>query len=302
MNSTTQREARPRRLGDAPWALLFIGPMLVGLLVFYIYPIFRSIWTSFTETGVFGGETWTGLTNYQEVVTSDVVQRALLNTLVYAGIVMLSVPIGLVIAVLLNTKKLRFLPLFRVFFFLPTVTMPVAVAWIWRLMFNGDFGTINSILDLFGIQGRSWLSDPHTALMSVSIVGVWVSIGYPIILFTAALQGVPAELEEAAQLDGAGPVRRFFSITIPLISPTIFFVFVLTLIGALQMFDLIFVMIGDASPVLRQTETIVYLFYQASFVQNNRGLGSAIAVCLMLIIMALTAIQFRLQRKWVHYE
>ena len=182
------------------------------------------------------------------------------------------------------------------------MTLPVAVAWVWRLIYNGDFGVLNAVLGLVGIQGTSWLANGSTALVAVSIVGAWMSLGYPVILFVAALQGVPEELHEAAELDGASPIRRFFSVTIPLVSPTIFFVTVLTVIGALQMFDLIFVMIGVASPVIPQTETIIYLFYKTAFVDNNRGLAAAIVVCLMVVIMLLTAVQFRLQRRWVHYE
>jgi multiple sugar transport system permease protein len=255
-----------------------------------------------TKTGVFGGSTWVGFANFVQVVQSQEVWQALVNTAIYTGIVLVSIPIALVIAALLSSRGLRMVGLLRVAYFLPVVTLPVAIGWIWKLLYNGDFGLINDALRLVGIDGIPWLANPHTAIFAISIVGVWMSIGYPIVLFVAALQSVPAELHEAAELDGAGPVRRFFNVTVPLVSPTIFFVTVLTVIGALQMFDLIFVMIGDSSPVIPQTETIIYLFYKTAFIDNNQGLASAIVVCLMIVIMLLTLIQFRLQRKWVHYE
>jgi multiple sugar transport system permease protein len=284
-----------------PWVLLFVGPMTLGLLVFYIGPILLTLYYSFTKWGIFGGVTWVGLQNYLEVFTTPEVGQALLNTVIYSAIVMLSIPIALVIATLLAQRDLRFVAVYRVAFFLPVITMPIAIGWLWKLILNGQFGVLNQFLATFGITGPAWLSDPHTALIAVSVVGIWAGIGYPIILFVAALQGVPQELHEAAQLDGAGPIRRFFNVTIPMVSPTIFFVTVLTTIAALQMFDLIYVMIGKLNPVIPQTETVIYLFYRTAFIDNDKGLACAIVFSLMVVVMLLTALQFRLQRRWVHY-
>jgi multiple sugar transport system permease protein len=302
----TTKPSRPstrRRTSNTPflWLLLFLGPMTAGLLVFYIGPILLTFYYSFTEWGVFGGVTWVGLQNYLQVFTSPEVGHALLNTLIYSGIVMLSIPLALVIATLLSRKGLRFVAVYRVAFFLPVITIPIAIGWLWKLILNGQFGILNQALLLFNVHGPAWLSDPRTALIAVSVVGIWAGIGYPIILFIAALQGVPQELHEAAQLDGAGPIRRFFSVTIPMVSPTIFFVTVLTTIAALQMFDLIYVMIGKLNPVIPNTETVIYLFYRTAFIENNKGLASAIVFGLMVIVILLTALQFRLQRRWVHY-
>lgn len=276
--------------------------MIAGALLFYVWPIASTVFTSFGKTGVFGGWQWNAGANYVEVLTSPEVGRAMLNTVIYTGIVLLSIPLALVIAALLQTRGLRSVGLIRVAYFLPIVTMPVAVGWIWSLIYNGEFGVLNTVLRFIGLPGRSWLTEPQTALVAISLVGIWLSIGYPIVLFIAALQGVPVELTEAAELDGAGPIRRFVSVVLPMISPTVFFVTVLTVIGALQMFDLVFVMIGDASPVIPATETVIYLFYRTAFVDHNQGLASAIVVVLMMIIMLLTLMQFRLQRRWVHYE
>lgn len=303
MSAQLARSERRRHSDKANWlwVLLFIGPMAAGLLIFYIGPIITTFYYSFTKWGVFGGVTWVGFDNYEEIFSSPEVGQAMLNTLVFTGIVLLAIPVALVLATLLNRKGLRFVALYRTAFFLPVITMPIAIGFLWKLILNGEFGILNQALQAFGIDGPSWLSDPRTALLAVSVVGVWAGIGYPIILFLAALQGVPPELNEAAQLDGAGPVRRFFSITLPTVSPTIFFVSVLSVISALQMFDLIYVMIGKLNPVIPQTETVIYLFYKTAFIQNDKGLASAIVFGLMIVIMLLTALQFRLQRRWVHY-
>lgn len=296
--SRRKSEAR----GQGRWALLFIAPIGIGLAIFYIWPIVTTIYLSLGKTGVFGGWEWIGFANYSKVFTDEEFARALGNTLVYTGLVLFSIPIALVIAVLLQTKGLRFVGTLRVAYFLPIVTLPAAVGWIWSLIYNGDFGALNAALGAIGIEGTSWLTNPATALGAIGVVGIWISLGYPVMLFIAALQNVPSEISEAAEIDGAGPARRFFSVTIPLITPTIFFVVVLTIIGALQVFDLIFVMIGQTSPVLPETETVIYLFYRTAFLEHNQGLASAIVTVLLLLIMLLTAAQFRLQRRWVHYD
>jgi multiple sugar transport system permease protein len=294
-------KARRYAASDTLWAVFFIGPMAVGLAVFYLGPIVATFIYSFTHIGVFGGYKWIGLANYAQVALSPKVQRALANTVFYTLAILCSIPISLVIAALLEKKGLRFVWLFRLMFFLPVITLPVAIGWLWKIMLNGNYGVINGILGWFGIPGQPWLVQTSTALAAISIVGVWASIGYPVVLFVAALKGVPRDLYEAAEIDGAGPVRRFFSISVPLVSPTIFFVTVLTVIGALQMFDLVYVMIGDTNPAISSTQTVIYLFYRTAFVENDKGLASAIVFCLMVVVMLLTALQFRLQRRWVHY-
>jgi multiple sugar transport system permease protein len=286
---------------DWLWAALFLAPMAIGLAVFYLWPVLATFYYSFTRMGVFGGATWVGLDNYIKVLTSPKVQRALVNTLLYTAVIICSIPISLVIAVLLERRGLKFVGLFRLMFFLPVITLPVAIGWLWKILLNGNYGVVNAILNDFGLPGYPWLAQSSTALAAVSIVGVWASIGYPVVLFVAALKGVPRDLHEAAEIDGAGPVRRFFSITIPVISPTIFFVTVLTIIGALQMFDLVYVMIGSQNPAIADTETVIYLFYRTAFIDNDKGLASAIVFSLMIVVMLLTAFQFRLQRRWVHY-
>jgi multiple sugar transport system permease protein len=202
---------------------------------------------------------------------------------------------------MLNQPGMRGRTLYRVLYFLPVVTMPVAAAMMWRLLYNGDFGLINAGLKVVGIHGLSWTSDARVALYALVIVGIWQVLGYNLVILLGGLQAIPRELYEAAALDGAGPVKAFLRITVPLLSPSVFFVSVISVITTLQMFDLVYVMIGATNPALPNTRTIVYLFYDHGFVEGDRGYASAIVFLLLAIILALTAVQFRLQRRWVHY-
>ncbi|WP_159600187.1 carbohydrate ABC transporter permease [Agromyces humi] len=305
---------RPRRRGDGPgrtgrgprqsgwWALLFIGPTAVGLLAFYLWPTVRTLILSFTESGPFGGTTFVGFDNYVALLQDPELLGALRNTAVYTLITLVGIPIAVAIAALLNTTGLRGRGVYRTLYFIPVVTMPAAIALVWRMIYNGDYGVLNEVLGVVGIEGRSWLTDPGTALVAIAVVGIWAGLGTSIVIFLAGLQGIPDTLMEAADLDGAGPIRKFFSITIPMLSPSIFFVSVIGVIGALQVFDLVYMMLGRNNPAMPNTRTIVYLFYEAGFLDNQRGYAAAIAFLLLLIILVLTVVQFRLQKKWVHYE
>ena len=185
---------------------------------------------------------------------------------------------------------------YRALFFLPVVTLPAAVAIVWRYLLNGDFGILNYLLSFVGIDGPSWVGDSRFALYSLVVVGVWSTIGYNIVILLSGLQTISPELYEASALDGAGPVRQFFSITVPMLSPSIFFVTVLSVIGSLQMFDLVYVMVGRTSPALQSTQTVIFLFYERAFVDNDRGYAAAIVFVLLLLVLAMTLLQFRLQR------
>jgi multiple sugar transport system permease protein len=292
---------------DAFWGYAMIAPGLIGLLVFYIWPMLQTFYFSFTEWGPFGDAVWTGLANYRELFHGPEFLMALRNTLVYTVLsVSITEAIALVLAVLLN-QKLRGMSVYRTLYFIPVVTMPVAIGLVWRWLYNSDYGIINYLLSLIGIEGANWLSDPDLALYAIVVVGVWSGIGYALVLFLAGLQTIPAEYYDAASVDGAGALVKFFRITLPLLSPTVFFVTVISLIDSLQVFDLIFVMISSGrsastSPVIDQTQSLVYLFYKNTFVINEQGQGAAVVLTLFIIIVLITLVQFRLQRKWVHYE
>ena len=278
-----------------------ISPLFAGLTVFYLWPIVQTLYFSFTEWGPFGGSTWTGLDNYRRLLGDDEVRRAIWNTLRFTFFSLAGVPIAVTFAAMLNQKGVRGVGLYRALFFIPVVTLPAAVAMVWGYLLNGDFGIVNYVLSLGGIDGPSWLADPTFALYALVVVGVWSSIGYNIIILLAGLQTIPRQLYEASALDGAGQVRQFFSVTVPMLSPSIFFVTVLSVIGSLQMFDLVYVMVGRTSPALASTQTIIYLFYEQGFVQNDRGYAAAIVLVLLLLVLGMTLLQFRLQRRWVHY-
>lgn len=280
--------------------MVFVLPALVGLLALYIIPLGTTVYLSFTETKPFGGETFTGLDNYARLLADPQFWSALRNSAIYTAIVLLGIPISIVIATLIHNVR-RGKNIYRVLFFLPIVTLPVAIGMVWRYIFNGEFGLLNQGLAVFGIDGPSWVADPSVAIFAVSIVGIWMSLGTAIIILGAGLQGVPPELLEASALDGAGPVRQFFAVTLPMLSPSIFFVSVLSVISSLQMFDLIYVMLVRGSQAETASQTIVYFFFQQTFLRFDRGYGAAIAIALLLIIMLVTGLQFRLQRKAVFY-
>lgn len=295
------RVGRRRALGEAGWAWLMVSPLLLGLAVFYLWPIVQTLYFSFTEWGPFGGHTWSGLANYRALVEDEEVRGAIWNTLRYTFFSLAGIPLAVLFAAMLNHKGVRGVGLYRAMFFLPVVTLPAAVAMVWRYLLNGDFGIVNHLLSLVGIGGPSWVADGRFALYSLVVVGIWSSLGYNIVILLAGLQTIPTELYEASALDGAGPVRQFFSVTVPMLSPSIFFVSVLSVIGSLQMFDLVYVMVGRTSPALEDTQTIIYIFYERAFVQNDRGYAAAIVLVLLLLVLVLTFLQFRLQKRWVHY-
>jgi multiple sugar transport system permease protein len=191
---------------------------------------------------------------------------------------------------------------YRTLYFLPVVTMPVAVGMVWKWLYNTDYGLINYLLGLFHLPQPSWLFDPNIALFSVILVYVWMTIGTNVILLLAGLQGVSTSYYEAAQIDGASKFRQFLNITLPLITPTLFFVFITSMISSLQMFDLIFVMIGDNNALLDPLRTIVFGVYESGFKYSQMGIASAQAFLLFLAILAITIIQFIYQKKWVHYD
>jgi multiple sugar transport system permease protein len=229
------------------------------------------------------------------------VWAALRNTVLYTLLTLLGIPPAIVLATLLNRRDVRGRGLFRTLYYLPVVTMPAAVGLLWQYLYNGDYGLINQALARLGFTGPGWLTDPNVALIALAVVGIWSQFGYNLVLFMAGIQSVPRNLYEAAALDGAGSVRQFVRITVPMLSPTTFFVSVISAIGSLQMFDLVYLMIPQSSPTHGATRTVVSLFYETAFVKNNPGYGAAIAFMLLIVIGALTGLQFRLQKRWVHY-
>ena len=295
----TKVKTTGRQRSEFIWGWLFILPTVIGLIVLNIIPIFQTIYQSFFKTGDFGrGNIFVGLENYQKVFADKEIWQALLNTFKYAIVeVPFSIIIALVLAVFLNRKMIG-RSVYRTIIFLPMVAAPAAVAMVWRWLFNSEFGLLNHIFH----TKINWISDPKIAVYAIAVIGVWSIIGYNMVLFLSGLQEIPRDYYEAASIDGATGVKQFFHITIPLLSPTIFFVMVTRVIGAMQVFDLIFMVMDRNSPALYKTQSLVYLFYQNSFVQNNKGYGSTIVVLLLVVIMIMTVFQNIAQKKWVHYN
>lgn len=288
-----------RQKSEFIWGWLFILPTMIGLIVLNIYPMVDTVRQSFYKTGDFGkGNIFVGLKNYEKVLGDTEVWQALWNTIKYAIVeVPLSVVIALLLAVLLN-RKLKGRGLFRTILFLPMVVAPAAIAMVWKWLYNSNFGLINN---LFHIK-VNWISDPNIAIFSIAVIGIWSVIGYNMVLFLAGLQEVPRDYYEAASLDGANWWQQLINITIPLISPTIFFVLVTRIIAALQVFDLIYMMIDLNNPAWKKTESLVFLFYKYSFEQSKKGYGATVIVVLLVLILLITVVQMIGQKKWVHYE
>lgn len=281
------------------WGWLFILPTMVGLIILNIIPIFQTIYQSFFKTGDFGkGNIFIGVENYIRLFSDGEVWQSVLNTFKYAIVeVPFSIALSLVLAVLLN-RKMKGVSTYRTIFFLPMVAAPAAVAMVWRWLFNTEFGLLNHVFH----SSTQWISDPRIAVFSIAVIGIWSIIGYNMVLFLAGLQEIPRDYYEAADIDGANGIEQFFNITVPLLSPTIFFVSITRIIGGLQVFDLIFMVMDKNNPALYKTQSIVYLFYQNSFVENNKGYGSTIVVLLIAIIMVITVFQMVAQKKWVYYN
>lgn len=299
MAKTKTKAKTGRERSEFLWGWLFILPTTIGLIVLNIIPIFQTIYQSFFKTGDFGkGNIFVGLSNYQKVFGDGEVWQALINTLKYAVVeVPFSIAIALVLAVLLN-RKMKGRSVYRTIIFLPMVAAPAAMAMVWRWLFNSDFGLINNVFKIH----VNWVSSPQIAVFSVAVIGVWSILGYNMVLFLSGLQEIPRDYYEAAEIDGATGINAFFHITIPLLSPTIFFVLVTRVIGALQVFDLIYMVIDKSNPALSKTQSLVYLFYKYSFINKNMGYGSTIVVLLLGITMIITVFQMIGQKKWVFYN
>lgn len=285
------------------WPLLFVGPLMLGTVVFYHYPIIKNFYTSFTASGPFGGNPeWVWFDNYITLFTRPDLLSALTNTFIYTGVVLLGIPLSVVIASMINLPGLKYSSFYRTLYFMPYIAMPIAIALVWKLVFNGQFGLINQALMLLGVENPPyWLTTPGFALAAVCVFGLWSSIGFNVIILAAGIKAIPAEIYEAAELDGAGSIRQFFQITVPLLSPSIFFLSIVQVIGGFQLFDGLFALMGGSNPALPQTRSLVYLFYNEAFVNNDKGAGAAVSVIILLLVGIVTLIQFAGQKKWVNY-
>jgi multiple sugar transport system permease protein len=292
------RLTRKRR--EALWALFFLPPFIIGLVFFIVGPGVAAVAISFTDWDLLSSPRWVGLANYRELIHDPVFVDSLLNTLYYTAVtVPLSIVLGLGLAVLMN-RKIRGSYVFRAVYFLPVTVSIVAVSLLWSWMFQPSYGFLNYVLAELHLPTVDWLVNPATALPSIMIVGVWRTLGFNILVFLAGLQSVPAEMHEAAQVDGAGEWYRFRRVTLPMLSPTLFFAIVMGLIASFQVFEQTYIMTQGGPG--NSTMTLIYYIFLSGFTNLRMGYASAISVVFLLIILAITVVQVRLQSKWVHYE
>lgn len=279
---------------------LFLAPWFMGLVLWTLGPMVASFYFGFTAYDVVTPPRWLGLGNYAEIFGSEIFWQSLKVTVLYTiGAVSLGVLGALVLASLLN-QKLPGLSVWRTIFYLPVVTAGVAVALLWAWLLNPNYGLVNALLfQLFGLQGPGWFFDETWVIPSFVLVQVW-AVGGPMLIYLAAMQGVPTHLYEAAEIDGADALRRYWHVTLPMITPAIFFNVVLSTIGSFQVFTAAYV-ITRGGPNFASYFYVLYL-YQNAFEYFRMGYASALAWILFLIILAVTALAFRSQGLWVYYE
>lgn len=283
---------------DYIWAYIMIAPTIIGLFVLNVYPFIQTLVLSFSSTKAFGAYEFSGLSNYIAMFQDKEFWKASWNTIYFC---ILTVPVGvflsLLVANLLN-KKIKGKSVFRAIYFLPMVVAPTAVAMVWKWMFNTEYGIINMILQ----TKISWVTNPSIVLISCAIVAIWSAIGYDAVLLLSGIQNISSSYYEAAELDGASKIQQFFKITLPMISPTLFFVIIMRVMASLKVYDLIYMIVEPTNPALTSAQSLMYLFYRESFVAGNKGYASAIVIWTVLLIGIVTIIQFKGQKKWVNYD
>lgn len=290
---------RPMK-GEKIWIWIFLAPTLFGLLFGTLGPVLGAIGISFTDWDVITPPTFAGLDNYRTLLSDPTFTKALLNTLYYVGVMVpVSTVLSLFFAFLLN-QKLRGVTWYRTAYFLPVVSSTVAVALVWSWIYAKDFGLLNFMLRQVGLEPVGWLSSTTWAMPAVIMMAVWGNLGAGIIIFLAGLQAIPESYYEAAAIDGANSVNKFFRITLPMITPSLFFYFIITMISAFQAFEAIYVM-TRGGPV-NSTTTMVYYIYRNGFRNFKMGYASSQAIVLFLVIMVLTLVYWRLQDRWVMYD
>lgn len=279
-----------------------VAPVIIGLIVLNIYPFIDSIIMSLYKSQGLGPAKFVGLQNYVKMFKDKQIWQSTWNSFYF---VILTVPVGvfiaLLLAVLLNSK-IKGRDVYRCIYFLPMVVAPAAVAMVWRWIFNAEVGILNQMLSVFGIRGPNWLSDPNLAIVSIAIIAIWSAVGYDLVMILAGLQSISASYYEAAEIDGANAVQRFFHITIPLISPTLFFVVLMRTMNSLKQFDTVYLLIKQTNPAFKKTFTLMVLFYREAFEKFNKGYASAIVMWSFVIIMIFTVFQFVAEKKLVNYD
>lgn len=280
-------------------ATIFIAPSLLPLVLFLVVPMSATLALSFTDWDLLTEPVWIGLNNYVELAASPKFWQTLMNSLVFIlGYLPFVYVLGLLTALGLNAK-FKGSNFLRAAYFLPVITSWVVVSLLWKWILNPEGGVINSALSLIGLTGPGWWTSPDWSMASVIIASVWKDTGYVMLLLLAGLQSIPPELKEAAALDGATPRQILWNVTLPLLSPTTFFVLIISLINNFQVFDQIYLMTGGGPE--GSTSVLVEQIVTNAFSYGRMGYAAALSIVLFTIILAITLIQIRLQKKWVNY-
>ncbi len=298
-----EKQLSKRRIHEISTAYIFILPMLAGLMLFSVIPFVQNILYSFRKMGTFGNGTFVGLKNYQDLLSDETFWLALKNTAFYAVVgVPLVIIFSIFLANLLN-KKMRGRTLYRTLMFIPAITIPAAIGILWRWILNYQYGIFNWILEKLGLPRISWLGDVEYVRWSIIMVVVWSMVSYYVIIMLAAMQGIDSSYYEAARLDGASNRQMFFKITLPMLTPMIFFSIIMVTIGILQIFDFIYLMVDRDTLSYTYSMSLVTYFYECAFNKSSmRGYGAAISVVLAAIIMVITIIQMIGKKYWVRSD
>lgn len=285
------------RRGETIAGYLFLAPNFIGFIIFMLFPIMFAFYIMLTDWSLAKDPQFIGLKNFETMVKDRIFWKSLGNSFYYTFV---AVPTGIFIAfwlALALNRKMRGIIFFRTVYFLPQITLTVAAATVWRWIYQPEIGLINHILELVGIEGPKWIHNTKWAMPSVIIMSNWQGIGFAMLILLAGLQGIPEEYYEAASIDGASGWQRMRFVTLPMLTPALFFVVVTSLIGAFQAFDQFYIL-TEGGPAQATTPLTLYIF-QNAFRFFKMGYGAALAVVLFLIILIITVIQWQLARRWV---
>jgi multiple sugar transport system permease protein len=290
---------KKKRRQDSLWALAFLSPQLLGLIVFMLGPLVFAIILAFSNWDGFGSRTFVGFDNFVGVLKDQQLRQSWINTAWFTALQLPGLMITGFLFAFLIQKAGRVKSVYRVFFFAPQVTSSIAVAAIWLWLLNPEISPLNTTLARIGFPTPDWLQDPKTAIPAIALVSIWQSLGYMIVMFMAGLESVPKALLEAADIDGASEWQKLGRITLPLLSPTILFLSITSIIGSFQVFDYIYFFYDTTAP--SNARTIVYEIVNIAFREFRFGFASAIAIYLFIVLLVVTGLQLLAQKRWVHY-
>lgn len=286
------------------WGIALILPNTLGLFFFFGIPVLMTFATSLLEWNLLKPPQFIGTTNFERLLGDSMFWQAFGNSL---RLLLLTVPVGVVLALsaaLMLNQKLRGRFIFRTIYFLPVITSTVAASVVWTWIFQPRYGLLGNLLAPLGLQDVNWLTRPDLVLFPLAVVTIWQRLGFDMVLFLAGLQTIPRVLYEASVIDGANRWQRFWYVTLPMLSPTTFLVILLSIINSFQIFDQVYIMTARTTRggVNGSATTLAYYMYESGFVRSEYGYASAVALALFVIILAVTIVQLRLQRRWVYYE